>query len=177
MSRKNQVYIGQLSDEIDDYVDSLVQTIYDHNIDLLSFDLSEIKRDIVCSSIKKQCDRESEKQFIPHILQDYGFFYYYLKLPMMDKKLSNSQVLSRWSFKLGKILGRFHNKRREYRFHTIMLLRLRRVQLLRAFDVKCCLSKEPDGDHIGFDGILDIIYDTLLYDRSEIVKNNPHIIF
>lgn len=200
MTNKNPLYIEELSDEIDEYVDELVRTNYSTFIDLLGFDIPEITRGITCTStMKNQCKLEGDminekgcirlpgyykneksKQFIPqlyHILQDYGFFYHYLEFPMMDKKLTNTQILSRWSFKLGKIVGRVGAPQDQFRFITIMLLRLRRVQFLRSFDVKCCLQKPPDDDHLTFNGVLEDVYDTLLTERANIVENNPHLTF
>lgn len=200
MSRKNPVYIEELSHEIDDYVDTLVRTNYTQNIDLMEFDIGEIGRDIVCTPLmKQQCGHESDmigdkgcvrlpgyyeqegpKQFIPqlyHILQDYGFFLNYLKFPMMDTKLSLLEVSVRWSLKLGRILGGFNSKRQEYAFITKMLLRLRRVQFMRAFDVKCCLDTISNKNHEPFDDVLQGVYDALLDERAELVQNNPHMSF
>ena len=200
MQRKNSNYIERLSDEIDDYIDSLVQTNYEKKTDLLQLGMLEIKRDLVCTDLmKKQCDLESNmlndkgcvrlpgyyekedpKQFIPqlyHILQDYGFFYHYLEFPMMDEKLSNSRILARWALNLGKILGRLNSSTNQYRFITVMLLRLRRVQFMRAFDVKCCLGSVSDEGHMGFNGVLQDVYDTLLDERAKIIRSNPHTDF
>jgi len=200
MTKKNPLYIEDLSDEIDEYVDELVMTNYSTFIDLLGFDVSELRRDITCTYImKNQCklegdknneegctripgyyEHENVKKFIPqlyHILQDYGFFYHYLEFPMMDKKLKQWEILSRWSFKLGRIVQKRGTPQNKYRFITIILLRLRRVQFLRAFDVKCCLEKIPDEDHLTFDKVLETVYDTLLVERSDIMKNNPHLTF
>jgi hypothetical protein len=201
MTKKNPLYIEDLSDEIDEYVDELVMTNYSTFIDLLGFDVSELRSDITCTSImKNQCklegdknneegctripgyyEHENAKKFIPqlyHILQDYGFFYHYLKLPMMDKKLTINQLNNfKWGVRLGRILGGLGSPNDEYRFITIMLLRLRRVQFLRSFDVKCCLQKPPDSDHLTFDGVLENVYNELLSERSDIVKNNPHLTF
>ena len=202
MTNKNPLYIEELSDEIDEYVDELVRTNYSTFIDLLGFDIPEITRDITCTStLKNQCKLEGDmnnekgcirlpgyyeneknaKQFIPqlyHILQDYGFFYHYLKFPMMDKKLTINQLTGiKWGVKLGRILGGLGSPNDEYRFITIMLLRCRRVQFLRSFDVKCCLQTTPDGDHLTFDGVLENVYNVLLDERSDIMKNNPHLTF
>lgn len=200
MSAKNPIYIEELSNEIDEYIDTLVRANYNQSIDLMQFDKLEIIRDLVCSPLmKKQCDHGSDvdngkgcvlipgyyeqggpKQFIPqlyHILQDYGFFLHYLEFPMMDEKLSITKVSSRWSLRLGRILGGINSKHQEYSFITKMLLRLRRVQFMRAFDVKCCLDTISDDNHKSFNDVLDDVYDTLLDDRANIVRNNPHISF
>ena len=104
-------------------------------------------------------------------------FYHYLEFPMMDKKLTNSQIAATWSLKLGRILGRLNSPVREYRFITKMLLRLRRVQFMRAFDVKCCLDGTPNTGHESFDKVIQDVYIVLLTERANIVKNNPHITF
>ena len=207
MKNKNSEYIESLSNEIDAYIDSLVQTNYkekgtdykEKGTDLLEFSMSEIERDIMCTeTMNNQCNLEKNinmindkacvrlpgyydksKQFIPqlyHILQDYGFFYHYLKFPMMDEKLSNNQILARWSLKLGEILGS-KSLIGKQKLITVMLLRLRRVQFMRSLDIKCCLKYAAGNisDHVDFDVVLETVYDALLSRRSEIIKNNPHL--
>ena len=49
MTKKNPLYIEDLSDEIDEYVDELVMTNYSTFIDLLGFDVSELRSDITVS--------------------------------------------------------------------------------------------------------------------------------
>ena len=198
MSNKNPVYIEELTREIDDYVDTLVKTNYNQIIDLLEFDMGEIGRDIVCTPLmKQQCDHESNmlndrgciripgyyeaenpKQFIPqlyHILQDYRFFYEYLQFPIMDQKFTITQVSFKWGLKLGELLGSLSSTHRKYSYLTIMLLRLRHVQFLRAFDVKCCIRVESDEGHESFDNLLKEVYDVLLNERAELIKNNPDV--
>ena len=112
-----------------------------------------------------------------HILQDYRFFYEYLQFPIMDQKFTIGQLSRQWILNLGELLGSLSSTHRKYSYLTIMLLRLRRVQFLRAFDVKCCIRVESDEGHESFDNLLQDVYDTLLIRRARLIKNNPDIRF
>ena len=125
----------------------------------------------------KQQHGDPRKAFIPQmykVLQDYGFFHRYLGYNMIDSYVPIGELENvNWGIKIGYKLGTIpgtdpeDKKRNEIEHLNKMKTRIRRVQFLRAFDVRCCLEKDPDSGHRRFDGTLEIIYAALDIELSD----------
>ena len=130
------------------------------------------------------------KNFIPqlyHILQDFGFFNYYLGLntvnipnclknkrlnfditnliPKDSREKEKNRLVSRWALFLGRILqikSQELDKESFTDFVGILIKVIERVQFLRHFDEKCCVRDQIDDPHKAFNVVLGVIRDQLV---------------
>ena len=190
MENKDDEFIDSLTLSIEVFVDQLSMIMYDidasnwDNIPII--DQNDCVNLVhLCRKDTMKCARslpgyyatskkqhgDPRKAFIPQIykiLQDCGFFHRYLGYNMIDKyvPLHTWQDIY-WGIKIGYGLGKIQGineedkKRRRIEHLNKMKTRIRRVQFLRAFDVRCCLDKERDEGHQKFDGVLERIYQAL----------------
>lgn len=198
MEEKDGEFIDSLTLSIEAFVDQLSMTMYDIDAsdwdDLPVINPSDCTKLIHhCHKDTMKCARslpgyyatsnkqhgDPRKAFIPQmykVLQDYGFFHRYLGYNLIDKYIPVGDLTNvQWGIKIGYKLGTIpgidveDKKRNEIDHLNNMKTRIRRVQFLRAFDVRCCLKKDPDSGHEKFDDILEIIYSALdieLRDRT-----------
>lgn len=187
MEKKDDEFIDSLTLSIEALVDQLSMIMYDidssnwSNIPIIDpNNCTKLRHH--CHKDTRKCARslpgyytKSKKQhgdprkaFIPQmykVLQDYGFFHRYLGYNMIDEYVPFSTLDGiKWGIKIGYKLGtipgvdREDKKKKEIEYLKTMRTRIRRVQFLRAFDVRCCLEKEGDASHKKFDSILEKIY-------------------
>ena len=196
MENKDDKFIDDLTLSIEVFVDQLSMIMYDidasnwDNIPIID------RNDCVnlvhlCRKDTMKCARslpgyyatskkhhgDLRKAFIPQmykILQDYGFFHRYLGYNMIDKYVPLHILESEdWTLEIGVSLGKIQSineedeKRKQIEHLNKIKTRIRRVQFLRAFDVRCCLDKERDEGHQKFDGILEDIYQLLERELEE----------
>ena len=191
MTKKDTSYIKSISSEIEQYIDLLANEIGNTDI------TTNFKIKGCPEGKKKQCDmlgigkescmiipgyykteKISNKQFIPqlyHVLQDYGFFFEYLQFPaIIDTipRLSCGDISRDWAYRLGSITGVEEHQNGivgKKQLLKKMMLRIRRVQFLREFDVVCCLAGTTDKDHEYFsEHVLKPVYETLERDYNRI---------
>lgn len=187
MEQKDDVFIDDLTLSIEAFSDQLSMIMYDSdhsNWDNLPIISPNECTKLVhhCHKDTRKCARslpgyyvksknhhgDTRKAFIPHmykVLQDYGFFHRYLGYDMIDEYVPLHTLTGiDWGVEIGYKLGTIpgfnpdDKKRNEIEHLNKMRTRIRRVQFLRAFDVRCCLNKEPDYSHAKFDNVLNDIY-------------------
>ena len=146
------MHIADLSDEFDKYVDAILRTP------------SETSSETVC--FRRFYEAETDPLY--HILEHWGFCLYYFEIPFEVIELMGSrpplQLMGHWCFDLGRVAGRLHGKRvKIHRFFTKMMLRLKRLQSLRALGVKCFMELVFDP----LDEVLDGVYYALHNDAVE----------
>lgn len=157
-------YIDMLSRRLEAYIDKLSQHVIQNgtNIHCPSDSHKYCEDNSKCVPIPGYYERERMKYFSPqlyHILQDYGFFWYFLGVDTIKEQLPirvlEDQYKVKIALELGKKLrGSVHDKLKILRD---MEKRLLRIQFLRSFNVQCCIQKEQDRSHIRFGNILETI--------------------
>lgn len=190
MESKDPEFIDDLTKSIEVFIDQLVMVMYDtdrtnwtdipliQQVDCANLvhhchkDTMKCPRSIpgYYATSKKQ-HGDPRKAFIPQmykILQDYGFFHRYLGYNMIDAYVTIKDLNSTdWALQIGVKIGEINDENQEIRVRkriqhiNDMKTRIRRVQFLRAFDVRCCLEKEPDSGHKQFDSVLQEVYNAL----------------
>ena len=103
-----------------------------------------------------------------HLLQDYDLFPEYMNIENNDEKDVDMELLIKskndWLVDFAdEVSSRSQSAEEKIDRYMTMMTKIRRVQFLRAFNEKCCKSKQ--------DNILDEIYGTLARKADRIQKS------
>lgn len=165
LETRDKDYINMLSRRFEIYIDKLGDHVLVNGVDTIvcpSDSYKYCRDNKKCMPIPGYYENERTKYFSPqlyHILQDYGFFWNYLGIDTIKEQLPVKTLESQYTAKISYHLGARAEQIGSDRISILrdMERRLLRVQLMRSFNVQCCVKKEEDQAHIIFGNVLDSI--------------------
>lgn len=121
------------------------------------------KKGTMCKNLP---DHENQKRFIPqlyHLLQDYDLFGIHMSIMNNDEKnsmLELNEKIEVWKFRKIRHFETYNPIERIDKYKEL-LVKIRRIQFLRSFDVKCCFNGE--NNHPEMDKTLRQLFNTIQF--------------